>query len=101
MNTFTDCIDIACEHMRTARMTVRDVDVDVSKPDKKRVIANYLFTREARTGGGLMLDKQNTSLRVVDPMTDEGVWAIVDDVCNCNCHGEKWRINAEEKIRRQ
>ena len=27
-------------------------------------------------------DNQTLSLRVVDPIADEGVWAIIDDGCN-------------------
>jgi hypothetical protein len=42
-------------------------------------------------------DYQTTSLRVVDPINDEGVWAIVDDACNSCCHGASWRKNAEAK----
>ena len=42
-------------------------------------------------------DKCPTDLRVVDPMEDEGVWAIVDDGCNSCTHSREWRLNAEEK----
>ena len=35
--------------------------------------------------------------RVVDPLRDEGVWAILDDACNSCCHGSAWRKNAEVK----
>ena len=37
------------------------------------------------------------NLRVVDPITDPGIWAIVDDACNLCCMGEKWFKNAKEK----
>ena len=40
---------------------------------------------------------KHLSLRVVDPIADEGVRAIIDDGCNCCCHGEVWRQNAEAK----
>ena len=33
-------------------------------------------------------DNQTRNLRVVDPIADEGVWAIMDDGCNRCCHGE-------------
>ena len=33
-------------------------------------------------------DNQTLNLRVVDPIADEGVWAIMDDGCNRCCHGE-------------
>ena len=39
------------------------------------------------------------SLRVVDPIADEGVWAVIDDGCNSCCHGEVWRQNAEAKMK--
>ena len=35
--------------------------------------------------------------RIVDPIRDEGIGAIVDDGCNSCCHGSAWRKNAEEK----
>ena len=44
-------------------------------------------------------DYQTRSLRVVDPIADEGVWAIIDDGCNSCCHGEVWRQNAEAKVK--
>ena len=34
---------------------------------------------------------ETLSFRVVDPIADEGVWAIIDDVCNSCCHGDVWR----------
>ena len=43
-------------------------------------------------------DNQTLSLRVVDPIVDEGVWAIIDDGCNSCCHGEVCRKYAEVKI---
>jgi len=45
------------------------------------------------------LHKDNcpTNLRVVDPFTDAGVWALVDDGCNSCTHSDAWRLNAEEK----
>ena len=36
-------------------------------------------------------DNQTLNLREVDPIGDEGVWAIIDDGCNRCCHGEVWR----------
>ena len=48
-----------------------------------------------------MQEYQTTKLRVVDPITDEGVWAIVDDACNSSCHGRSWRLNAEEKWKKK
>ena len=42
-------------------------------------------------------DQQLQTRRVVDPILDERVWAIVDDGCNSCCHGELWRRNAENK----
>ena len=41
-------------------------------------------------------DNQSLSLRVVDPIADDGVWAIIDDGCNTCCHSEVWRQNAEQ-----
>ena len=45
-----------------------------------------------------MPDRQSTDHRVVDAITDEGVWVIVDDGANSCCHGDAWRRNAEDKV---
>ena len=42
---------------------------------------------------------QTQKKREVDPITDEGVWAIKDDGCNSCSHGEVWRQNAEAKMK--
>ena len=39
-------------------------------------------------------DNQTLHSRVVDPIGDEGVWALIDDGCNSCCHGEVWRHTA-------
>ena len=44
-------------------------------------------------------DNQALSLRVVDPIEDDGVWAIIDDGCNSCCHGEVWQQSAEAKMK--
>ena len=44
-------------------------------------------------------DNQTLSSRVVDPIANEGVWAIIDDGCNSCCHGEVWRQNAEAQMK--
>ena len=43
-------------------------------------------------------DQQTQTPRVVDPILDEGVWAIVDDGCNSCCHGELWRSTPKTKF---
>ena len=45
----------------------------------------------------LMPERGNTSLRIVDPDKDPGVWCIVDEGANSNTHGELWLQNAKEK----
>ena len=45
----------------------------------------------------MMPDRGNTSLRVVDPYEDEGVWCIVDEGANSNTHGQLWLENAIAK----
>ena len=42
-------------------------------------------------------DQCTTSLRVVDPLTDDGIWAVVDEGCNSCTHSEVWRKNLEMK----
>ena len=44
-------------------------------------------------------DNQTLNFRVLDPIADGGVWAIIDDVCNSCCHGEVWRQNAETNMK--
>ena len=44
-------------------------------------------------------DNQTLILRVVGPIADDGVWAIVDEGCNSCCHGDVWRQNAEVKMK--
>ena len=44
-------------------------------------------------------DKQTLNLRVVDPIADECVWAIINDGCNSCCYGEVWRQNAEAQLK--
>ena len=44
-------------------------------------------------------DDQTPSSRAVDPIADDGVWAIIDDGCNSCFHGEVWRQNAEVKMK--
>ena len=46
---------------------------------------------EAWNAWNEMPETQNTKLRVVDPLEDEGIYAIIDDACNSCCHGELWR----------
>ena len=56
--------------------------------------------RAGYTGSNTKLkpDIQATTHRIVDPMTDEGVWVVVDEGANSCCHGDGWRRNAEDKI---
>ena len=45
-------------------------------------------------------DKQTLSLRLVDPIADDGVWAIIDDGCNSAAQKGnyfQWRWNEHEK----
>mgnify|MGYP002810064605 CR=1 FL=1 len=39
-------------------------------------------------GAGTMkrIEKQCSTLRAADPLTDGGVWAIIDDACSSCCH---------------
>ena len=43
-------------------------------------------------------DNQTLSLRVVDPIADEGVWAMKDDRCISCCHEKSWGKHAEAKM---
>ena len=42
-------------------------------------------------------EKGTTSMRVVDPYNDPGIWALVDEGANSNTHSEKWMENARAK----
>ena len=44
-------------------------------------------------------DNEALSLRVLDPIADDGVSAIIDDGCNGCYDGEVWRQNAEAKMK--
>ena len=44
-------------------------------------------------------DNQTRSLRVVDPIAVEGVWATIDDGCNSCCHVEVLPQNAKAKMK--
>ena len=69
LSTFLDCVDAHCPHLPTAMMA-----------------------------HGYFPNIQATQLRVVDPLADDHVWAIIGDARNCFCHGGGWRKNAEAKL---
>ena len=69
---FMDCVDLATEPF-TACVTFRERPMHFD-------------------------DNQTLSWRVVDPLAEDGVWAIMDDGCNGCCHGEVWRQHAEAKM---
>ena len=71
-----------------------------AKPKAKAVAvpAQPVKTRVSYAVPRLKPDIQATTHRVVDPMTDEGVWVVVDEGANSCCHGDEWRRNAEDKI---
>ena len=71
-----------------------------ARPKTVAVPAQPENTRVSYAGSNTKLkpDIQATTHRVVDPMTDEGVWVVVDEGANSCCHGDEWRRNAEDKI---
>ena len=44
-------------------------------------------------------DNQTLCLRDVDPIACDGVWAIIDDGCNCCSHNSTWRQSTEAKMK--
>ena len=78
---FVDCLDQASMTWLTGGPTVM-----ATVPTAHMAVA---------AGTRMHMEKQCSTLRVVDPFTDDGVWAIIDDACNSCCHGELWRKNAE------
>ena len=42
---------------------------------------------------------QAVNIPIIDPYTDPGVWAIVDDGCNSCCFSDAWKQNADWKWR--
>ena len=42
-------------------------------------------------------DQCTTRSRVVDPLTEDGIWTVVDEGCNSCTHSEAWRKNMGEK----
>ena len=41
-----------------------------------------------------------SNLRTVNVYKDEGIWILLDEGCNSNCHGKEWAKNTEEKLRK-
>ena len=41
---------------------------------------------------------QVAGLEKVDILTDPRVFALLDEGCNRTCHGEHWRMNAQQKL---
>ena len=66
--------------------------------DRDRHVDTYVKSNVPIT---MMPDRGNTSLRVVDPYGDEGVWCIVDEGANSNTHGQLWLENAMAKWARK
>ena len=83
-----DCADRAISDEGQAKRASK------RKPKVKTEDTAMMYTMEWHK------DKNCTHLRVVDPMTDPHVWAIVDEACNSVCHGEEWHKNAQEKWKR-
>ena len=36
----------------------------------------------------------------IDILKDEGIWIILREGCNSNCHGDEWARNCEEKLKK-
>ena len=81
-NMFLDCIDRVQQSFSPAAASSRTAMV---------------ASRERVALPALHRDKGNTSLRVVDPLEDDGIWAVVDEGCNSNTHSMVWRKNLEMK----
>jgi hypothetical protein len=69
------------------------------------VIAAYEEQEFAQTAlmaiSRMAAEPAEAQLPVVDVYSDDGIWAVLDDACNNNCHSIKWMSNASEKLRRQ
>ena len=81
-NMFLDCID--------------RVQQDISSTAQGSRTA-MVAARERWALPALHQDKCNMTLRVVDPLEDEGIWAVIDEGCNSNTHSEIWRKNLQMK----
>ena len=46
----------------------------------------------------MVADPPPCSLRSVDPLADDDVWAELGEGCNSTCHGQAWMGNAEDKL---
>ncbi len=89
-NAFLDSMDEACGSSR-GRHTAFMMMVPA-----EGIKTTMMLTKDAWDGSS-HAEKQSTKLRVVDPLTDEGIWVTVDNACNSCCHGAGWRLNAEKK----
>jgi len=96
---FLDCADRVITSPSPALIVINNKR---TSPEAKNQPTAMVATQE-RTScvATLHKDRCPTNLRVVDPFEDEGVWAIVDDGCNSCTHSLPWRLNAEEKWRKQ
>jgi hypothetical protein len=107
-NMFIDCADRSLSDSQGAVREPGTTIVDDgcsrnSLPGKQRTamaaVREKNVPAEASPSLGTVMheDKGTTSLKVIDPFTHPGVWAIVDDGCNSCTHSEKWRLNAMAK----
>ena len=70
-----------------------DIDITsiVTTPAPARMIdTTYRATHPAENTLG------SVQRRTVNVYTDEGIWILLDEGCNSNCHGREWARNTEE-----
>ena len=64
----------------------------VANSDGKRVAA------KKKEPGMMPQFGTNQNLPVIDILKHPGIWAVLDEACNNNCHGSVWARNAEAKL---
>ena len=89
-------IDLATRVMMEQVSRLSDKDYELSMTVQLSLDCIDRATASS-TAFALFHYNQTLNLRVVDPIADV-VWAIIDDGCNCCCHGEVWRQNGGTKM---
>ena len=46
----------------------------------------------------MTITQETMPRRTVNVHEDEGIWILLDEGCNSNCHGKEWAKNAEKKL---
>ena len=77
-----------------------DSDITFSESTPSGVAESADFKPTAFAACKVPPVRSNDGLSSVNVITDPGIWVCLDEGCTTNCHGIKWRENAQMKMRR-